>query len=141
MIKMKRNRKWKIPHTVLERRTLCLSSYKNHKLKVKLWWVGAHKRKKRAFFVPFFFSEGNFFNVLMCSVFVLFQCVVYWIHFQNVHTFTYQKTLPPTLFRLFLKSLKAFSVSLNPFSLRKANGIFTLCSNSLSKNRILILNK
>ena len=27
--------------------TLCFSSYKNCKLKVKLWWVGARKRKKR----------------------------------------------------------------------------------------------
>ena len=25
--------------------------------------------------------------------FVLSQCIVYWIHFQNIHTFTYQKTL------------------------------------------------
>ena len=30
-------RKWKIPHTVLEGLTLCFSSYKNRKLKVKLW--------------------------------------------------------------------------------------------------------
>ena len=32
----KPNRKWKIIHTVLERRTLCFSSYKNRKLKVEL---------------------------------------------------------------------------------------------------------
>ena len=38
---------------------LVLSSYKNHKLKVKLWWVGARKRKKRAFFVRFILSEGR----------------------------------------------------------------------------------
>ena len=30
---------------VLEERTLCFSSYKDRKLKVKLWWVGAHERK------------------------------------------------------------------------------------------------
>ena len=36
-----------------------------------------------------------------------------WIHFQNIHTFTYQKTLLHTLFCLFLKLPKAFSVSLN----------------------------
>ena len=29
---MKRNQKWKIPHTVLERLTLCISSFKNRKL-------------------------------------------------------------------------------------------------------------
>ena len=36
LIKTKRNQNWKIPHTVLETRTLCFSSYKNCKLKVKL---------------------------------------------------------------------------------------------------------
>ena len=36
LIKAKRNRKWKTLHTVLERRALCFSSYKNLKLKVKL---------------------------------------------------------------------------------------------------------
>ena len=55
IIKTKRNRKWKIPHTGLERRTMCFSSYKNRKLKVKLWWVWARERKKRGFFV-----KGNF---------------------------------------------------------------------------------
>ena len=94
-IKAKWIRKWKIPHTVLERRTL----YKNRKLKVKLSWVGARKRKQKAFFVPFILSEGNFFNICVLS-----ECIVYWIHFRNIHTFTYQKTLLHTLFCLFLKS-------------------------------------
>ena len=40
------NHKWKIPHTVLEGRTLCFISCKNLKVKVKLWWVWARKRKK-----------------------------------------------------------------------------------------------
>ena len=89
---MKRNQKWKIPHTILERRALCFSSYKNRKLEVKLWWVGGRERKKRAFFVPFIFSERNF-----CSICGLPQCIVYWILFQNIYTFTYQKTLLHTL--------------------------------------------
>ena len=55
--------KWKISHTVLERRTLSFSSNENFKLKLKVWWDGAHKRKKRAFFVPFILSKGYFFNV------------------------------------------------------------------------------
>ena len=37
LIKTKWNEKWKIPHTVLERRTLRFSSYKNHKLKVNCY--------------------------------------------------------------------------------------------------------
>ena len=89
---MKRNRKWKILHTVLERQTLCFSSYKNRKLKVKPWWVGAHEGKKKAFFVPFILSEGNSFKICVLS-----WCIVYWIYFQNIHTFSYQKKLHHTL--------------------------------------------
>ena len=32
-------------HTILARQTLCFSSYKNWKLKAKLWWVGALKKR------------------------------------------------------------------------------------------------
>ena len=83
-IKTIRNRKWKTPHTVLERQTLCFSSYKNRNLKVKVWWVGARERKKRVFFVPFILSEGNFFKTC-----VLLQCIVYWIHLQNKNNFLF----------------------------------------------------
>ena len=106
LIKAKQNRKWKIPHKVLER-TLCFSSYKNRKLKVKLRWVGARGRKERAFLVPFILSEWNYFNICVLS-----QCIVHWIHFQNIHIFTYQKTILHTLFSFFKKSSQAFSVSL-----------------------------
>ena len=44
--------------------------------------------------------------------YVLSQCIVYWTHFQNIHTFIYQKTLLLTLFYLFWKLMKAFTVSL-----------------------------
>ena len=48
---MERNRKWKIPHT-----------YRSRKLKAKLMsWRELAKEKKRASFVPFVLSEGNFF--------------------------------------------------------------------------------
>ena len=76
----------KSQHTLLERGTLCFSSYKNHKLRVQLWCVGARERKKSAFFVLLILSEGDFFNIC-----ILCQCLVYWIHFQNKHTFAYQK--------------------------------------------------
>ena len=36
LLKQKRNQKRKIPHTSLERRNLCVSSYKNQKLKVNM---------------------------------------------------------------------------------------------------------
>ena len=102
LIKTKRNRKWKTPHAILERRTLCFSSYKNRKLNVQLWGVGAHGRKKTPFFVPLILSEGNFFKICVLS-----QCIVYWIHFQNIHTFTYQKTLLHTLLLLVSKIVES----------------------------------
>ena len=108
LIKTKRNLKWKTPDIVLERLALCFSSYKTRKLKVKLWWVGGRKRKKRAFFVPFILPDGNFFKNCVLS-----QCLVYWVHSQNILTFTNQKILLHCC--LFLKSSKAFSVSLNSF--------------------------
>ena len=101
MIKTKRNRKWEIPHTVLERRTLWFSSYKNRKLKVKLWWVGARERKKSVFFCTAYFVQ-NLFNICALS-----HCITYWIHFRNIRTFMYQKTLLHTLFCLFFKIVKS----------------------------------
>ena len=37
LIKMRRNQKWKIPHTVLERWTMCFNSYRDCELKIELW--------------------------------------------------------------------------------------------------------
>ena len=78
------------------------------KSKVKLWWNGAHIRKKSAILYHSFCPKEFFFNICVLS-----QCIVYWKHFQNKYTFTYQKILFHTLFCLFLKSLKAFGVFLN----------------------------
>ena len=44
------------------------------------------------------------------------------MHFQNIHTFTYQKTLLQALFSLLLKSSKAFSVCLKTSS-KKNTGV------------------
>ena len=57
-------------HTFREMK-LQLSSYKNRELKVKLWWVGAHERKKSVFFVTFILPEGNFLNPCVLS-----QCIL-----------------------------------------------------------------
>ena len=59
--------------------------------------------KKRAFFVPLILFEGNFFNICVWS-----QCITYWIHFQNIQTFTYQKTLLHTLLLLAFKTVESF---------------------------------
>ena len=95
---MKRNRKWKIPPTILERRTLCFRSYKNHKLKSKTVVSWTSPKKK----------EGIFCTVYFFKICALSQCIVYWIHFQNIHTFTYQKTLLYTFLLLVFKVLEIF---------------------------------
>ena len=71
------------------------SSYRNRRLKIKLWWVWVRKRKKSAFFVDYFVQRKFFFNICVLS-----ECIVYWINIQNRYTFTYQKILLHTLLLL-----------------------------------------
>ena len=104
MIKTKRNRKWKIPHTVLERRTLFFSSSKNRKLNAKLWWVGARERR---IFLHRLFVQKEFFNVCFISMYSVLNKLskIYILfHFKKHH--------PVHFGCLFLKLSKAFSVSL-----------------------------
>ena len=63
------------------------------------------------FIERFTLSEG-----FLLLLFVLY--LSYWIHFQNIHTFMYPKTLLHTLFSFFLKSSKDFIVSLRPGSIK-----------------------
>ena len=65
------------------------------------------RRIKEGIFFTVYLSKGNFFKI-----FDLSQCIVHWIQFPNLHTFTYQKILLHIHFWLFLISLKVFSVSL-----------------------------
>ena len=106
LVKTKRNRKWRIPRTDLERWNLRFSSYKNCKLKVKLWW--ARERKKKAFFVPFILSEMNLFNICVFS-----QRIVDRINFQNYILLHIKKHYSTHYSCLLLKSSKAFNVSLS----------------------------
>ena len=75
-------------------------------------------KKKKAFFIPLILSEAIFFNI-----FVLSQCIVYWINFQNIHSCSYQKPLLYTLFCLFFKLSQAFSVSSSTVSFLKYFGL------------------
>ena len=56
------------------------------------------KEKRRHFLEPLILSEGNLFNICVLS-----QCIVNWIHFQNIYTFTYQKKFLLTLLLLVFK--------------------------------------
>ena len=108
LMKTERNQKWKILRKILEGQNLCSSSYENRKSKVKLWWVEPYERKKRAFVKPFVLSDGIFSNICVLS-----QFIVQWIHFQNIHTFTYQKTLVHTLLFLVFKIVEILQSILN----------------------------
>ena len=63
-------------------------------------------------------KRGHFLYRLFCQeeillkICVLSQCIVYWIHFQNMHTFTYQKTLFHTLLLLVFKIVKSFQCNI-----------------------------
>ena len=68
------------------------------------------KEKRRHFLYCSFCPKGVFSEICVLSL-----CIVYWIHVQNIHTFTYQKHYFIHFCCLFLKLLKAFSVSLKRY--------------------------
>ena len=66
--------------------------------------------------MPFILPAGKFFNICVLS-----QCMVYWIHFQDIHTLTYLKTLLHTLLLLVFKIVERLQYILNIiFNLKKA---------------------
>ena len=77
------------------------------KSKTVMSW-SSRKKKEDIFCTVYFLRRKYFYNICILS-----QCIVYLIHFQNIHIFTNQKTFLHTLFCLFLKLSKALSVSSN----------------------------
>ena len=69
------------------------------------------RKKKQVIFCTIYFIRKEFFKICVSS-----QCIVYWIHFQNIHIFRYIYIYKKNYFRhfccLFLNSPKAFNVSL-----------------------------
>ena len=88
-------------------RTLCFSSYKNRKLTVKLWWVGACERKKSTHFVSFVLSEENFLNICFVSMYSVLITLPEYTYF-----YIWKKHYFINFCCLLLKPSKAFSVSL-----------------------------
>ena len=74
------------------------------KSKTEMSW--SLRKINEGMFVPFILSEGIFL------IYVLSQCIVYWIHVHTIHCFT----LLHTLFCLLLKSSKDFGVSLRYYA-------------------------
>ena len=127
---MKRNPKWKIPHTALERQTLCFSSYKNSKLKVKLWWVGSRDRRKRSFFVLFILSKGNFFNICFISMYSVLN------RLQNRYVFRYKRNYF-ICFLLVLKSKNIWSNFVESLNKQILSGVLKnkcYCDNKTHKH-------
>ena len=71
---------------------LVLQLIQESQIKSKTVMSWSWRKKKRTFFVLFFVWRN-----------VLSQFVVYWIHFQIINTFTYQKTLLHALLLFVLK--------------------------------------
>ena len=115
LTKTKRNRKWKIQHTLLEKRTLCFNSYESRKLKVKLMSSRSRKRKE-SIFVTFIFSEGSFFNTCVLS-----QCIVYRINFENIYIFI-SKNITSNAFSLVFLNRQKPSVHPSRNNLSKNSG-------------------
>ena len=124
LMKAKRNRKWKIRHSVLEARTLCFSSYKNSELRVKLRWVGTCE-KKESIFSNVYYVWKTFFNISVLS-----WCIGHWTNFQNVYVYVSKNIILQTFFYLFLKSSKTFTVSLK--NLINPAGIYLLKVNNVN---------
>ena len=87
---------------------MCLANlYKNHNLKVKLWCVGARRKKKSGFFVSFNLSKGSFFlTFVFISMYSKLNKLSEYIYFyisKNITSYT---------FLLVFKLSKASSVAL-----------------------------
>ena len=63
---MKRNRKWKILHTVLERRMIQLIQESQIKSKTVMSW--SSPKKKEGIFCTVYFVRRIFFNICLCSI-------------------------------------------------------------------------
>ena len=95
------------------------------------------RKKEKGIFCAVYFVRREFFS----KICVLSQCIVSWTHFQNIHTFTYQKTLIHTLSLLVLQLPKTFSVSISVFGYEylKKEMLTQYFLNSKSKHLISIL--
>ena len=94
--KTKRNLKWKFPKHSFR---ACASARIRIKSKPMRSW--SSWKTKKGIFCNVYFVRRNFFNI-----YVLSQCIVYWINFQNTYTFTYQKTVFYTLLLFAFKIVK-----------------------------------
>ena len=80
------------------------------------------KEKRGHFWYCLFCLKDFFKHFCFISMYSVLNTLS--IHFQNIYTFTYQKSLLHTHFCLFFKSSGAFSISLRWFKAGKSRGHF-----------------
>ena len=68
---MKRNRKWKIPHSFRET-NLVPQLIEESQIKSKTVMSWSSRKKERTFIVPFILSEGNFFKICVLSQYIVY---------------------------------------------------------------------
>ena len=86
---------------------LVLQVISESQIKSKTTMSWNSQKKKESTFCTVYFVRRKFFSICVLS-----QYIVYWIHFQNIHTFTYEKNYFIHFCCFFFKSSKAFCVSL-----------------------------
>ena len=106
-----------MPYTVLERSTMCFSSYESYELKVKLWWVWACQKKECIFYNVRFFLR-NFFKIFC---FILIYSV--WNKISEYIYFCILKTLFYTFLLLTLKIVKSLQCILKNLFFSRATAI------------------
>ena len=110
MIKTKWKRKWKIPHTLLKRKTLepiWQSQIRNSTLMSWNW-----RKKERVGFLTIILSEGFFYYFGFILVHTVLNKLSEYIYFYI------SKNIISNNFCLFLKLSKAFSAFLKTFQIR-----------------------
>ena len=106
--KNKQELKMDNPHTVLERLTLCFSWYKNRQLKKTVMKWSPQKKREGIFYTVYFVQRKIFLNLCLLSLYV--KCIEY--TFRICILLLIKKHYFIHFCSLFLKSPKAFSVSL-----------------------------
>ena len=89
------------PHIVLKT-NLVLQLIQELQIKSKTVMSWSSGKKKDGIFCTAYFVRRKFYLTFV----FFFQCKVYCIPFQNIHTFTYQKVLLHTLLLKIVKSLQ-----------------------------------
>ena len=106
--KSKRESKMKNPTYSFRETVLVTKLIWELQIKRKAVMSWSSRKKKEDVFCTVYLVRRNFFNI-----YVLSQCIVYWIHFHNIHTFTYKKNITSYTSLLAFKIVESLHCILN----------------------------